>query len=1392
MSAKYKSPSFLLPNEKNTSANPANDTGINSLYSMDFDASSSDYIESSSSGITGNQNRTISVWAKATSVNNKTIICLGEKTGTVTASRFGIILRNSQQIQIITYANDVMFDSSFNWGTINLNDGNWHHYLVTFESGNIFKLYVDNTYIGIKTASASSLNTGSGLFIGAASYGVGPQRFFDGQIDEVAIFNKALNDNERAALYDGTGSNIRPSNLMASNLNPVAYYPLGEQAQNSGYPSATGNEWQFPNGVLQDYVMDFNGGDNISSSLSLNGASSFTVSVWFNPTTLSGSKYILGQWQDGDQSNSTWAIATVGTLLYFFIQDNTGTKVISTNQSTGVWTNAIAIYTGSSIKLYVNNILINTVSAGSLNSGSKYFRIGDDFNGGNGFDGKISNVAIWNTDQSTNIADIYNNGSPQTSYTVSPQNWWKLNADSVYTPSVTSYSRALDFGGTDYIDCGVVSAVENVSSFSMSVWVYPTNGALKSIIGNWGNPYVGVEIGTSSGAVYFTVDSDTGGSGYGATPSGLSNSNWAHLVLVFDGSGSGDSGRLKGYINGVEQTLSYTGTIPATTAAPNRAFRIGDQHVGNGLIGNISNAAVWNTPLSASQALTLFNFGAPETNISFNPTHWWKLDNLTTGIQDSGSASNNGTNNGATDATGGVAVTPSWKIPSALTVPTVNTTSALDFSNGKIDISPTIDLDITTTNTISFWINLTSNTNQNYILSNNGTGTGAQRLTALAYVNIGASNAETAIYSFKEGYSTKSQNEGWRSTAVANSDFSGSWHHVAIVRGIQNISYYYDGQPLGTGTLPAQSTATQLLVDCIGAGMTGSGTLNAKLSNLAIWKSDQSTNISNIYNNGQPQSSYTVTPDHLFKLDNLTTGVNDVYSSSAGTATSGVTKVDDDVYVGNIPVNGVSTTLPSTALQQSDLQFDSPFSNYSLSFDGTGDYIDFGNVNSIKLGAGDFSFSAWINPESYISAYQAIYVNYGTNGVFIGKNPSGDFILRIFGVADIIAYSTLPTTNTWTHICITRNSGTCSLFYNGSSVATATSTHNFNGSGNVFLGSDSGGADFNGKIDETSIFNYGLSEAQVLEIYNNGRPKDLTTFSGTAPVSWWRLGENAYFNTGTTPGPEFTVPNSISGAPNGTGSGTITTMISADAPGTYANGIGTNLDILDRVGDAALSTSNSQSYNMIPSDISPYVPEYVGKQIANNFSMTFDPASNTKFEVSSNSSFAFGTGDFTTSLWAYVATYSNTPYLLDFRTGQTTGMAIYVNTSGIIQVFIDGSTIIGSSGTVLSSGWRNIIVKRDNGTLSTHIDGGSADQSVSNSTNLGSSSNPLVIGARFNSTTQSWPNKIDEVAIWNAALNAGQIYNDIYQPTATGTNQTADLVNNPNLPTPVAWYRMGD
>ena len=70
MSAKYKSPSFLLPNEINTNTNPLNTdgnpatgTGVNSLYSMYFDGT--EYIDipiTSTLQITNNF--TYSFWVK--------------------------------------------------------------------------------------------------------------------------------------------------------------------------------------------------------------------------------------------------------------------------------------------------------------------------------------------------------------------------------------------------------------------------------------------------------------------------------------------------------------------------------------------------------------------------------------------------------------------------------------------------------------------------------------------------------------------------------------------------------------------------------------------------------------------------------------------------------------------------------------------------------------------------------------------------------------------------------------------------------------------------------------------------------------------------------------------------------------------------------------------------------------------------------------------------------------------------------------------------------------------------------------------------------------------------------------------------------------------------------
>ena len=161
-----------------------------------------------------------------------------------------------------------------------------------------------------------------------------------------------------------------------------------------------------------------------------------------------------------------------------------------------------------------------------------------------------------------------------------------------------------------------------------------------------------------------------------------------------------------------------------------------------------------------------------------------------------------------------------------------------------------------------------------------------------------------------------------------------------MIRNNQNVSFFVDGVAAGGGTFASSQSTTPVNVNAIGGALGNWYFQNGEISNLANLELviNQLTKITYIIMDNR-KVLIQLPPDHLFTLDNLTTGINDVYSSSAGTATSGVTKVDTNVYVGNIPVNGVSTTLPSTALQQSDLQFNSPYSNYSLSFDGA-TYID--------------------------------------------------------------------------------------------------------------------------------------------------------------------------------------------------------------------------------------------------------------------------------------------------------------------------------------------------------------------------------------------------------------------------------------------------------------------
>lgn len=1386
MSAKYKSPSFLLPNEINTNTNPLNTdgnpatgTGINSLYSMDFDGTN--YIDLGDSVPPFNQTTSkfsISFWLNRE--NTTTNRCVFENRGSSYDSGISLEIRPGNAVFYfwIYPSTGGGTITTFPISSVPINQ--WNHIAIVFDgtqtgNTNRLKIYVNNTSLTLTYLSNVPANVGGSGTGDNFRLAEGLQANFQGKMDEFCIFNKSLNSTDISALWNG-GSPASAATVI--NLGASAYYPLGEQAQMQGYlGNEASSEWQFPNGVLQDYVMDFDGVNDFIDLGNLQpSTTSLSISAWAYKTDTSNASII------GRGSSVDYGIFVYSGSLQFGINAG-GWTTISTTLPVNQWFHVLATWDGTTMKLYVNGGTPVTASkTGTITYTSNNTTIGKNSTlSGFEWDGKISNVAIWNTDQSTNIANIYNNGSPQTTYTVTPQNWWKLNADSVYTPSAPNYTTALDFdsASSDYLQVPNSTDFDfGTGDFTWSLWVnYEThvNYAGLLVTGTSNSEYrLKFQL---SGQILFMQNAD-GDSQVANLGTNITGTGWHHLCLVRN------SGTITTYLDGsAVDTNSRAGNVNSN----GNDLEIG-RNGGAYFNGKLSNVAIYKTALTSSQVSTLFNFGTPETAISFSPTAWWKLDNTTTGIQDSSGNGNNGTNNGTAQLNSSVAFVPSWKIPTALTIPSINYTKSLDFdpsgSGDYISFGNQSAFKPTSNYTFSIWFNGDS---ASYALfgTNSNTGTGVHALLTGSKILYYHGN-QLVLNVAHAGLNI------WQNFIVTWSSSTG------IIRTF--IDGRYVDQRTGVNSI---TWSNDLEVGRINSGQ---WKYDGKLSNFAMWNTTLTDGFSGtptqgnvaggqvaeVYNNGQPQASITGSPVGWWKLNDQNT-ITD-YSGNNYTGTNnGAVDASGDVTTSDfsIPVNGVSTTLPSTALQQSNLQFDSPYSNYSLKFSTT-QSID--TNFTLPASYTSYSYSFWYRSTAaslgtgdyyIISNFDSSNTNLsGTRGAVRFNNSTK---MRIFGGDNTNYYlrqyevGSSLLDQQWHNVIVTFTNTEVLLYIDGVSISAETTTNTpitgFAANRSYTIGQSgiNSGYLINSKLDEFAIFNKKLTEAEILSIYNNGKPGDISTLS---PTNWWRLGENAYFDNNA-----ITVPNSITGAPNGVSSGTATSMLSADAPGTYANGIGTNLDIIDRVGDAPLSIANSQSYNMIPDDKVPYVPGYVGDQISNTYSMTFDGTN----YFGLDSSLDLGQTN-TISFWIYYP--ANGFHIVTGDPLLANNYGIFINNgSNILYRTTTGYNLFAPTPTL--NAWTHLaFTKNNNNTYGKMYFNGVEQSIVAGSQNIRYGVTKFnTIGAKPDGSS-ALVGKLDEFAVWDKELTADQIKFDLYNATTTG--KTADIANNPNLPTPVAWYRMGD
>jgi len=183
------------------------------------------------------------------------------------------------------------------------------------------------------------------------------------------------------------------------------------------------------------------------------------------------------------------------------------------------------------------------------------------------------------------------------------------NGATINQPGQVGTAYSFD-GVDDYVDMGDIGELNSVSTFTIVGWINHTdNTATDRVFDKIKDGNNDISIAPYWGRIYFEIGN--GGNtyaywnGYSSTiPSG----QWYHLAAVFDGSGATNTDRAKIYVNGVERSLTFSGSIPSSTADLS-GYSFSLSRPSDDFDGVMDEVAIFNNALSASEILDLYNKG---------------------------------------------------------------------------------------------------------------------------------------------------------------------------------------------------------------------------------------------------------------------------------------------------------------------------------------------------------------------------------------------------------------------------------------------------------------------------------------------------------------------------------------------------------------------------------------------------------------------------------------------------------------------------------------------------------------------------------------------------------------------------------------------------------------
>jgi len=465
-----------------------------------------------------------------------------------------------------------------NSGT-DINDSAWHHIAVVRDNGNTIKLYLDSVEKDSDTDTiTNSLGNSRDFTIGSEQ---GGSQYFNGLIDSVRIYNRALSADEIRAHYD-LGSHIQDGNMEDGDGTEWNQSSEGSTLlTNGGFETAGGGDPDFwanwtesaGDGTLANEAVNQYAGDDAMKATA--GASVNTYAKQAAAVT-AGKMYKAEFWTRGDETHGG----------QYLIYDATGAADIVAKVATGVtgatYTKITKYFTAptgcesAEIHLYCPSTdtgvaYFDAVSIIEAQVASPESGIVADEDG---------LVGGWNFEETSSPAiNVSGNGNGT----------WSGSA-TYSTSGRFGNAISLDEGTSDYVDVGEPSSLdEDFETLTLEAWF------------KWDGDNDGDAIVSKGTIWYLAVNNDTivrfrhvnvGDGITDVTVSSLGTS-WHHLVSTFDGSNS------RVYLDGSYQGgESTSGTLGTNAVDVQIGYNNSSNWYWNGLIDSVR---IYNRALSASE-----------------------------------------------------------------------------------------------------------------------------------------------------------------------------------------------------------------------------------------------------------------------------------------------------------------------------------------------------------------------------------------------------------------------------------------------------------------------------------------------------------------------------------------------------------------------------------------------------------------------------------------------------------------------------------------------------------------------------------------------------------------------------------------------------------------------